>query len=657
MNFPILIDITDKDLAINAQSDGDDICFLDTQGIQLSHEIELYNAGHLVAWVKVANLSSSVDTMLYMYYGNAAAENQEDPHGVWDSNYMMVQHLSETSGTHYDSTANGNNGSPVNGVAQGTTGKIDGADNFDGTNDCVTVSHSSTITGFTQAFTASFWVQMDSITGRRTFLNKWNTNSQRAWYIDYDSSRGASQALGLFVSTDGTTYSYWYAAFSPVVGTWYHIAVVWRSGQQPIFYVNGAAVTATTSTVRASIYDNSLEPLYIGRSYVGGRFFDGVIDEVRISNVARSAQWIQTCYNNQMNPSSFYTIGSVIFEPQAPKVSDPYPYDGETDVSISLNELDVTVSDSNGDLMNITGTTDPDIGSSEGFNLPDTPFTIPVSGLNYGTTYTWHVNVTDGTFWTNMTYYFTTESKPILKSKALTIDHSLVAGNLVNFPILIDIMDNDLTRDAQPDGSDIYFTNDNGSQISHEIELYNDGHLVAWVKVPNLPSSANTTLYMCYGAPGAGDPENPAGVWDSNFMMVQHLGETSGTHYDSTVNGNNGSPVNGVVQGAAGKIDGADDFDGTNDYIVVPHSGTITGFTKAFTASFWIKMDSITGRRTLLNKWNTASSQRAWYIDYDSSRGVNTLGLFISPDGSAYSYWYAAFSPVAGSWYHIAVVW
>ncbi|MEA3488318.1 MAG: hypothetical protein U9R10_03585, partial [Euryarchaeota archaeon] len=34
------------------------------------------------------------------------------------------------------------------------------------------------------------------------------------------------------------------------------------------------------------------------------------IDEVRISDTARNADWIQTSYNNQNNPSSFYDVGA-----------------------------------------------------------------------------------------------------------------------------------------------------------------------------------------------------------------------------------------------------------------------------------------------------------------------------------------------------------
>ena len=48
----------------------------------------------------------------------------------------------------------------------------------------------------------------------------------------------------------------------------------------------------------------------LGSDSGGGSVFNGLIDEVRISNTARSPSWILTEYNNQNNPSTFYTIGS-----------------------------------------------------------------------------------------------------------------------------------------------------------------------------------------------------------------------------------------------------------------------------------------------------------------------------------------------------------
>jgi len=50
-------------------------------------------------------------------------------------------------------------------------------------------------------------------------------------------------------------------------------------------------------------------------------FFDGTIDEVRISNVARNADWINTSHNNQNDPSGFLSV-----EPQeSTGGADPVP--------------------------------------------------------------------------------------------------------------------------------------------------------------------------------------------------------------------------------------------------------------------------------------------------------------------------------------------
>lgn len=155
--------------------------------------------------------------------------------------------------------------------------------------------------------------------------------------------------------------------------------------------------------------------------------------------------------------------------------------------------------------------------------------------------------------------------------KAITIDHTKVAGDLTDFPILINLAsDSDLAAHAQDDGDDIRFVNsDNTLKLDHEIEYFNGttGELQAWVRIPKLSSLTDTTIYMYYGDPTCGNQENVTGVWDANYVMVQHLEETSGIHYDSTSNGNDGTAYGGLNQDILGQIDGADDFDGVDDYI------------------------------------------------------------------------------------------
>jgi len=350
-------------------------------------------------------------------------------------------------------------------------------------------------------------------------------------------------------------------------------------------------------------------------------------------------------------------------EPSRPVVSNETPTNGATEVSVLLPKLSFDLSDPDGNLMNYTVTTFPNIGSGSGTNVLNGRYNVSVSGLEHNIPYTWQTNVTDGTYWTNMSFSFKTEQESLpwwnsswQNRKKIVIDHTKVNGSFSGFPVLISMTDGDLASKAQSDGGDILFTDANGVKLNHEIEFYNgsDGHLVAWADVLNLSSTENTVLYMYYGNAGAANQENVTGTWDSNFMMVQHLSETSGTHYDSTSNANDGSPSGGLNQSVTGKIDGADDFDGTDDYINVPHDNTLTGYTQAFTASVWIKMNDVSRRQAIFNKYDTAGNQKGWLIDY---RGDSTIGLLVSSDGVNYDWWFGAFSPVAGNWYHIAVVW
>jgi hypothetical protein len=60
---------------------------------------------------------------------------------------------------------------------------------------------------------------------------------------------------------------------------------------------------------------------FIGDLVIGTRtyyynefYFDGRVDEIRVSDIVRSDAWISTSYNTMNNPSSFLTIG-----PEEPK--------------------------------------------------------------------------------------------------------------------------------------------------------------------------------------------------------------------------------------------------------------------------------------------------------------------------------------------------
>jgi hypothetical protein len=101
-NFPSLVSVTDPDLRATANggkvatSKGYDIVFAAGDGITpLNYEVESYNSvtGQLVAWVNVPSLSSTMDTIIYQYFGNANAAPPVNSSGTWDQYFKGIWHL------------------------------------------------------------------------------------------------------------------------------------------------------------------------------------------------------------------------------------------------------------------------------------------------------------------------------------------------------------------------------------------------------------------------------------------------------------------------------------------------------------------------------------------------------------------------------------
>jgi RHS repeat-associated protein len=92
------------------------------------------------------------------------------------------------------------------------------------------------------------------------------------------------------------------AAIQP--GQWAHIAGTY-DGSNLIVYTNGLPSVSLAQT--GAISYGTSEDLDIGTNspYRSIQAINGLIDEARISTVARSADWIATEYNNQSSPSSF----------------------------------------------------------------------------------------------------------------------------------------------------------------------------------------------------------------------------------------------------------------------------------------------------------------------------------------------------------------
>jgi len=310
-NFPVLIQFTDPDLSVSAQGDGDDIVFTTSDGQTiLPYEIESYTSGTgaLVAWVKVPSLSSSEDTALWMYYGNPGASSQQDPAGVWDTNYMAVWHLKPDL---LDSTSNNNDG--VNTGTSDAGGKIDRARYNDNSNNWVQVGSLAAIDDiFGSGGTFSAWINPLSV-GENSEGRIGDKASAYAGTNGWAFSTYTGPELS-FRKGFGTTAGIWSTPASSITpSAWQYVVVTYNqasAANDPVIYINGVSQSLTETSPAGAVQSDAAQNMRIGNSAAGNaRDFFGTIDEVRASKTIRSAEWIATEYNNQNDPSAFHSLG------------------------------------------------------------------------------------------------------------------------------------------------------------------------------------------------------------------------------------------------------------------------------------------------------------------------------------------------------------
>ena len=78
------------------------------------------------------------------------------------------------------------------------------------------------------------------------------------------------------------------------LNVWTHVACVWN-GTVASIYINGVQTASSTFTL--ATLQNTINQVYIGSAPIGAEHFNGMIDEVRIWNVARTRCQINTFKN------------------------------------------------------------------------------------------------------------------------------------------------------------------------------------------------------------------------------------------------------------------------------------------------------------------------------------------------------------------------
>jgi hypothetical protein len=153
----------------------------------------------------------------------------------------------------------------------------------------------------TSTVTMEAWVELDNASADQKIVGKSSIN--RGYLLGVQS---ANLYPNIWDSAGDRFYFY---SGSVASSQWIHLATTWSTGGSMIGYVNGVEVRSIPSG--SNKIGTNTRALYIGVAPWDPNYFKvkGLVDEVRISSAVRSAHWIQTQYNNQSSPETFYTVG------------------------------------------------------------------------------------------------------------------------------------------------------------------------------------------------------------------------------------------------------------------------------------------------------------------------------------------------------------
>ncbi len=308
-NFPLLIrlDTTNFDFS-EPLATGFDIRFAKsdiTQHLSFERERWSITASDSVAefWVRVDTVQGNNNSQyIQMFWGKAGASDESSGSDVFktEANYDFagVWHLvEEQSGTnntdvYKDATANNNDGDDWIGATD-QSGNIAQGHDFDGADDYVSVPDAASL-DITSQITLSAWINAD----------QWETNSYEGSIICKDEL-GPDVGYALRTGDNGKanftiSNGLWKDVNSSSemsTDTWYYLTGTY-DGTYTRIYINGV-IRDSNATAAGGIGTNNYS-LNIGRSPgATSRIFQGKIDEARVSNTTRSADWIKLCYENQ----------------------------------------------------------------------------------------------------------------------------------------------------------------------------------------------------------------------------------------------------------------------------------------------------------------------------------------------------------------------
>jgi hypothetical protein len=288
-NFPLLVRLSKETFDFTqAKAGGADIRF-SADGKPLAFQIETWDAatGAAIIWVRIPLIKGNARQEIKMHWGKADAMNESKGEAVFNESngYLCVMHLSDPENPVKDEVGSI---SPVNSGAIAADGMIGRAMRFNVQKGINCGEAITTLPTGASDHTSEAWIKAEGI---NAIALAWGNE----YWVGKVTMRVASPPhIRMECYFSGADVK----SGKIPLSQWIHVVHAYKKGDSRI-YVNGK-LDGTSITEGGPLNIKSPARMYLG-GWHGNYQFVGDIDEVRLSKVTRSADWVKMEYENQ-NP-------------------------------------------------------------------------------------------------------------------------------------------------------------------------------------------------------------------------------------------------------------------------------------------------------------------------------------------------------------------
>jgi hypothetical protein len=286
--FPLLVRLSKETFDFRqAQPHGEDVRF-SAEGESLAYQIDLWDAGQESAaiWVRVPVIKGNERQLITMHWGKADAASTSNGAAVFNESngYVVAMHLGGTANPVKDEVGTV---APVDAGTTSVSSVIGLARRFDAGKGIACGEKINGLPVGSEPNTTQAWIRAEQV---NTTVLGWG-NEQGQGKVIMGVRSPPHLRMDCYFSNGNV------AGESRLpMSEWVHVVHTYAPGDSRV-YVNGR-LDGVTPQRGSPLNIRTPARMWLGGWY-GNYQFRGEIDEVRISKVARSADWVRLEYENQ----------------------------------------------------------------------------------------------------------------------------------------------------------------------------------------------------------------------------------------------------------------------------------------------------------------------------------------------------------------------